>query len=272
MKRKITALVLSIVFSFTLCVGLAAPAFAVSGKENSAVTHIVVRGDNLSKLSRIYYGSSSLWKRIYEANKDIIKNPNLIFVGQEFVIPSVTERLSADDFKKFLGRDRVDNWYNAAMGAIYDSTAEMDLALVFYAWFQEGSNWGDFTEEETACLLEQGFSRYCSVQKRSAEQLNEILRQYFNTTLESCDIPDSWFYIPDTDCYYSNTNDAYVVHGFTVTEVVYSGDLIHIYYEVEPYRGAFDPVTEEPVTKAVLTLKKMPNGDFVVQSNLNSTK
>lgn len=264
--------VLAMVLALSLCVGLAVPTFAASGKEDSTVTHMVSRGDNLSKLAQIYYGNRFEWKRIYEANKDIVKNPNLIFVGQELVIPNVTEKLSTDGFQKLLGRDRLDNWYNAALGAIYDSAEGMDLSLVFYVWDRESYTWDGLTEEEVSYLLEQGFNRYSSVQKRSAQQLDEILKKYFDINLKSCTIPNSWVYIPDTDCYYSNTNDAYMVHGFTVTEVVYSGDLIHLYYEVEPYRGAFDPITEQPVTYAVLTMEQRSDGGYVVISNQNLAK
>ena len=34
-----------------------------------------------------FYGDEMKWKRIYEANRDKIKNPDVIHVGQEFVIP-----------------------------------------------------------------------------------------------------------------------------------------------------------------------------------------
>lgn len=50
-------------------------------------THTVVKGDTLSKLALHYYGSAGQWKRIYEANKDAIKNPDLIYPGQTFTIP-----------------------------------------------------------------------------------------------------------------------------------------------------------------------------------------
>ena len=33
------------------------------------------------------YGDASKWHRIYEANKDTIKNPDLIYPGQNFKIP-----------------------------------------------------------------------------------------------------------------------------------------------------------------------------------------
>jgi nucleoid-associated protein YgaU len=50
-------------------------------------THTVVKGDTLSKLAKQYYGSAGQWRRIYEANKDTIENPDLIYPGQTFKIP-----------------------------------------------------------------------------------------------------------------------------------------------------------------------------------------
>jgi len=50
-------------------------------------THTVVAGDNLSKLALQYLGSANKWKAIYEANKTIIKDPNLIYIGQVLTIP-----------------------------------------------------------------------------------------------------------------------------------------------------------------------------------------
>lgn len=52
-------------------------------------THTVVAGDNLSAISRKYYGSADHWRKIYEANKDIIKDPNNIRIGQVFKIPTL---------------------------------------------------------------------------------------------------------------------------------------------------------------------------------------
>lgn len=57
-------------------------AVAAGGKE----TYIVKSGDNLSKIARKYPGLS--WKDIYEANKDKIKNPDLIQPGWELTIPA----------------------------------------------------------------------------------------------------------------------------------------------------------------------------------------
>ena len=51
-------------------------------------TYTVKSGDSLSKIAKHFYGDASKWHRIYDANKDKIKNPDLIHPGQEFTIPS----------------------------------------------------------------------------------------------------------------------------------------------------------------------------------------
>ena len=54
---------------------------------SSGKTYTVKSGDSLSKIAKAQYGDASQWKRIYEANRDKIKNPDLIHPGQEFTIP-----------------------------------------------------------------------------------------------------------------------------------------------------------------------------------------
>ena len=51
-------------------------------------SYTVKSGDSLSKIAKHYYGDASKWHRIYEANKDKIKDPDLIHPGQEFTIPN----------------------------------------------------------------------------------------------------------------------------------------------------------------------------------------
>jgi nucleoid-associated protein YgaU len=50
-------------------------------------TYTVVAGDSLSKIAKRFYGDANQWKRIFEANRDVIKNPDLIRPGQTFKIP-----------------------------------------------------------------------------------------------------------------------------------------------------------------------------------------
>lgn len=50
-------------------------------------TYTVVKGDSLSKIAKRLYGDAQQWRKIYEANKDQIKNPDLIHPGQTFRVP-----------------------------------------------------------------------------------------------------------------------------------------------------------------------------------------
>lgn len=49
--------------------------------------YTVKSGDSLSKISSRIYGDPSQWRKIYEANQDILKDPDLIHPGQQLVIP-----------------------------------------------------------------------------------------------------------------------------------------------------------------------------------------
>jgi nucleoid-associated protein YgaU len=50
-------------------------------------TYVVVSGDSLSKIARAKYGDMNQWRRIFEANRDQIQNPDLIHPGQKLKIP-----------------------------------------------------------------------------------------------------------------------------------------------------------------------------------------
>ena len=64
-----------------------APPAGVPNVADQERTYTVVAGDTLSKIAKREYGDASKWHRIYEANKDTIKNPDLIYPGQTFKIP-----------------------------------------------------------------------------------------------------------------------------------------------------------------------------------------
>jgi nucleoid-associated protein YgaU len=51
-------------------------------------TYTVVKGDSLSKIAKALMGDAQKWRAIYEANKDTIKNPDLIHPGQVLKIPA----------------------------------------------------------------------------------------------------------------------------------------------------------------------------------------
>lgn len=49
--------------------------------------YTIVSGDTLSKIAKNYYGNAMDYPRIFEANKEVIKDPDLIYVGQKIRIP-----------------------------------------------------------------------------------------------------------------------------------------------------------------------------------------
>ncbi len=51
--------------------------------------HKVKSNDNLFKIAREYYGDEAKWKRIYEANKDNMLDPDALYVDQELLIPDI---------------------------------------------------------------------------------------------------------------------------------------------------------------------------------------
>ena len=50
-------------------------------------TYTVQRGDSLWRIAQRYYGDGRQWGRIFEANRDKIRNPRLIYPGQTLIIP-----------------------------------------------------------------------------------------------------------------------------------------------------------------------------------------
>lgn len=58
------------------------------GSENTSGTYNTVKGDCLWKIAEQKLGDGSRWTEIYNLNKDSISDPDLIFVGQELVLPA----------------------------------------------------------------------------------------------------------------------------------------------------------------------------------------
>jgi nucleoid-associated protein YgaU len=50
-------------------------------------TYTVKSGDSLSKIAKHLYGDADKWHAIYEANRDKIKNPDLIYPGEVLTLP-----------------------------------------------------------------------------------------------------------------------------------------------------------------------------------------
>lgn len=51
--------------------------------------HVVQSGESLSKIAKHYYGDAMKYNAIFNANTDILKNPDLIYPDQELIIPNI---------------------------------------------------------------------------------------------------------------------------------------------------------------------------------------
>ncbi len=62
---------------------------AVSVPENIPSQYTVQKDDTLQKISKKLYGSYGKWTKIYDANKDKIKDPNFLKAGVVLTIPAL---------------------------------------------------------------------------------------------------------------------------------------------------------------------------------------
>ncbi len=81
--------------------GLGAPAAA---SDHQDALHQVMPGDDLHLIAGYYYGDARQWERIWEANRDQIRNPNRIQRGALLRIPDAA--VPAEAYGDFVARAR----------------------------------------------------------------------------------------------------------------------------------------------------------------------
>ena len=57
--------------------------------EVKPVFYTIQKGDSLSKVAQAQYGDPMKWKALFEANREVIKDPDLIYPGQQIRIPEL---------------------------------------------------------------------------------------------------------------------------------------------------------------------------------------
>ncbi len=60
----------------------------VTSTVDKATNYEVVSGDSLSKVAEHFYGNANEWKKIFEANRDQLTDPDRIKPGQMLKIPA----------------------------------------------------------------------------------------------------------------------------------------------------------------------------------------
>ncbi len=64
--------------------------FSCSVLLSNQISHVVIKGDTLWDIAGKYYNNPWFWEKIYQANKEEIKDPHWIFPEQEFILPELT--------------------------------------------------------------------------------------------------------------------------------------------------------------------------------------
>ena len=59
--------------------------------------YVVEKDDTLQKISKKVYGSYSKWTRIYDANRDVIKDPNFLKAGILLKIPVLEKQTTTEN-------------------------------------------------------------------------------------------------------------------------------------------------------------------------------
>ncbi|MDX1741823.1 MAG: peptidoglycan-binding protein LysM [Rhodothermales bacterium] len=57
--------------------------------EVKPIFYTIQKGDSLSKVAQAQYGDPMKWKALFEANREVIKDPDLIYPGQQIRIPEL---------------------------------------------------------------------------------------------------------------------------------------------------------------------------------------
>jgi len=71
----------------TIRVAEPAPAPKPAAPTASERWHVVEKGDTLGKIAQKYLGKASLYPKIFDANRDILGDPDKIYPGQKLRIP-----------------------------------------------------------------------------------------------------------------------------------------------------------------------------------------
>lgn len=157
-------------------------------------------------------------------------------------------------------------WRFLATGCVFDDPHELPLEYLFYLGLQQGS-WDKVSAETEQALIESGFIREMDLQPMPRKELNLILYEHFDVTVEEIPMPEGWRYVEAEDLYCSNHNDAYFPSPITITAVEDTGPIVTIHYTTDGH--FYNTKTGEFLENAnlVMTLKRHDDGRLLVLSN-----
>lgn len=114
---------------------------AVSGDTTTETVHTVRSNESLAVLSKKYYGDKAKWRVIFEANRDKMSNPDVLYVGLKLKIPSLSAvpQESGSDIRKKRFVQRTN--HEALETRTYKIRRGDTLHSIAAEFYQDGSLW-----------------------------------------------------------------------------------------------------------------------------------
>jgi len=126
--------------------------------------HLVCKGETLTTIARRYYGADAarLWRRIWEANKDRLPDPDRLDLGQKLVIPGLPAETSPAEVEV---ADAAETGHAEGDRGSGRSVTLDDLARRFRVRLDEGEVAGDPAEPPPTYTVEKGDTFYSIARK-----------------------------------------------------------------------------------------------------------
>ncbi len=175
--RKKTSYSLAIALILTILMTVAGPSFQVLAAEEGVTDYSVQENDNLYKIARLQLGSGQRWTEIYELNRDVIKDPSLIYIGQTLKLPGSGPDQEVPDEQEEAGR-YAKQLYDAAAKAEPGVTAILKSLETDKAHLEGLQNRLKTVESTSRKILTDAHDMEISV-KEASENIHDSLRYTF---------------------------------------------------------------------------------------------
>lgn len=114
---------------------------------NNFIEHKIKRGESLSSISNKYLGSPNKYLEIFEANKNILKNPNDLVIGMTIKVP-----VNDETYKKFQennGSDQTEKPSNKNVSTQYEEITVkkgQSLSIIALKYLKDSEKYMDIYE------------------------------------------------------------------------------------------------------------------------------
>ncbi|MDR4505924.1 MAG: LysM peptidoglycan-binding domain-containing protein [Candidatus Scalindua sp.] len=130
---------------------------AVPVDTDREVIHTVRSNESLAVLSKKYYGDKAKWRVIFEANRDKMSNPDVLYVGLRLKIPSLSDlpQGSGSDISKKRFAQRIN--HEAVETRNYKIRRGDTLHSIAAEFYEDGSLWWKIYEANEDKIEDKNF-------------------------------------------------------------------------------------------------------------------